>query len=34
LVLAVLLLGALMLFPSLYYLYRIFKGGSILRALE
>jgi cytochrome d ubiquinol oxidase subunit II len=34
LVLAVLLLGALMLFPSLYYLYRVFKGGSILRALE
>lgn len=34
LVLATLLVGALLLFPSLYYLYRIFKGGTILRALE
>jgi cytochrome d ubiquinol oxidase subunit II len=34
LVLAVLLLGALGLFPSLYYLYRIFKGDSIFRQLE
>lgn len=34
LVLAVLLAGALVLFPSLYYLYRIFKGGTILRELE
>jgi hypothetical protein len=28
------LIGALLLFPSLYYLYRIFKGGTIRRALE
>ncbi|MDQ6733340.1 MAG: cytochrome d ubiquinol oxidase subunit II [Nitrospirota bacterium] len=34
LVLVTLLIGALLLFPSLYYLYRIFKGGTILRALE
>lgn len=34
LVLAVLLLGALGLFPSLYYLYRIFKGDSIFREFE
>ncbi|HET7057286.1 MAG TPA: cytochrome d ubiquinol oxidase subunit II [Nitrospiraceae bacterium] len=34
LVLATLLIGALLLFPSLYYLYRIFKGGTILRVLE
>ncbi len=34
LLLAALLIGALLLFPSLYYLYRIFKGGTILRALE
>jgi len=34
LVLATLLIGALLLFPSLYYLYRIFKGGTIRRALE
>lgn len=34
LVLAVLLLGALGLFPSLYYLYRLFKGDSIFREFE
>ncbi|WP_447987412.1 cytochrome d ubiquinol oxidase subunit II [Nitrospira sp. Nam74] len=34
LVLIALLAGALVLFPSLYYLYRVFKGGTILRALE
>ncbi|MEP6888408.1 MAG: cytochrome d ubiquinol oxidase subunit II [Nitrospirales bacterium] len=34
LVLATLLIGALVLFPSLYYLYRVFKGSIILRALE
>jgi cytochrome bd ubiquinol oxidase subunit II len=34
LVLAALLIGACALFPSLYYLYRIFKGGTILRVLE
>jgi cytochrome d ubiquinol oxidase subunit II len=34
LVLAAVLIGALLLFPSLYYLYRIFKGGTIRRALE
>ena len=34
LVLVALLAGALVLFPSLYYLYRVFKGGTILRALE
>jgi cytochrome bd ubiquinol oxidase subunit II len=34
LVLATVLIGALFLFPSLYYLYRIFKGGTIRRALE
>jgi cytochrome bd ubiquinol oxidase subunit II len=34
LVLAALLIGALLLFPSLYYLYRIFKGGTIRRAME
>jgi len=34
LVLAAVLLGALLLFPSLYYLYRVFKGGTIRRALE
>jgi cytochrome d ubiquinol oxidase subunit II len=34
LVLAALLIGALLLFPSLYYLYRIFKGGTIRRVME
>lgn len=34
LVLAALFIGALLLFPSLYYLYRIFKGHTIRRALE
>lgn len=34
LVLVALLAGACVLFPSLYYLYRIFKGGTILRVLE
>ena len=34
LLLAALLIGAVVLFPSLYYLYRIFKGGTIRRALE
>jgi cytochrome d ubiquinol oxidase subunit II len=34
LVLMALLVGALVLFPSLYYLYRVFKGSTILRALE
>ena len=34
LVLVTVVIGALLLFPSLYYLYRIFKGGTIRRALE
>jgi cytochrome bd ubiquinol oxidase subunit II len=34
LVLAAVLIGAVLLFPSLYYLYRIFKGATIRRALE
>lgn len=34
LVLIALIIGALVLFPSLYYLYRIFKGETIRRMLE
>ena len=34
LVLVALLAGACALFPSLYYLYRIFKGATIMRVLE
>lgn len=34
LVLIALMIGALVLFPSLYYLYRIFKGETIRRMLE
>jgi cytochrome bd ubiquinol oxidase subunit II len=34
LILVALLIGACVLFPSLYYLYRIFKGATILRVLE
>jgi len=34
LVFITLIVGGLVLFPSLFYLYRIFKGRTIRRVLE